>query len=414
MTLTHFGRTGWYWIGSALIASIISLCASPAESAEKVIYAFQGGADGMDPGTPLIMDSSGSLYGMTALGGGSTQCASGCGTVFRLTPDGAETVLHAFDNTDGALPSSNLIFDGSGNLYGTTSNGGSFNRGTLFELASDGTETVLYTFAGGSDGSEPSGNLIRDKNGNFYGTTPFGGSTSGSDCSSVGCGTVFKVAFDGAETVVYSFEGGTDGFQPSGGLISDTNGNRYGTTVAGGTGNGNNCGGGDFGCGTIFRIAPDGTETVLYSFQGGSDGFGPVGALARDKSGNMFGTTGGGGSNGQGTVFEFSSIGTETVLYSFKGGNDGSSPFAGVIMDKDGNLYGTTYYGGGTKCRGAGCGTVFKLAPDGSETVLVAFGHLLAGRNPEAALLKGSHGLLYGTASAGGTSNEGIVFSVKK
>jgi len=168
------------------------------------------------------------------------------------------------------------------------------------------------------------------------------------------------------------------------------------------------------------QSTPDGTETVLYAFQGGSDGAQPRSALVSDAAGNFYGTSDVGGNtqscaapDGCGVVFKLAPDGTETALYAFEGGSDGNLPFAGVIRDKSGNLYGTTYEGGSTACHGAGCGTVFKLAPDGTETVLYAFDKRNKGRNPAAALLLKS-GILYGTAVEGGTDNDGVVFSVKK
>ena len=266
---------------------------------------------------------------------------------------------------------------------------------------------MLYAFTGGSDGSEPYGNLVADKNGNFYGTTPFGG-------SNCGCGVVFKVAPDGTETVVHAFQGGADGYEPGGGVILDSNGNLYGTTTAGG--GSSSCG--TIGCGTLFKIAPDGRETTVYAFQGDNDGSVPSSSLLIDGADNLIGTTGFGGTcqnggGGCGTVFKVAPDGTETVLYSFKGGSDGDVPEAGVITDKAGSLYGTTYYGGGTHCHGLGCGTVFKLAADGTESVLFAFGNK-RGRYPAAGLLRGPHGVLYGTTTAGGTNNDGVVFKIKE
>jgi len=245
-----------------------------------------------------------------------------------------------------------------------------------------------------------------------------GGDTKVTECGgNNGCGTVYEITPSGTKTVLHAFQGGSDGVEPNSGVIRDRNGNLYGTS--GGGNGGANC---PNGCGTVFKVAPDGTETVLYAFQAGSDGNGPVAGLLMDGTGNLYGTTiyGGGaagcpfGPLGCGTVFKIAPDGTESVLYVFKGGSDGQFPEGGLIADKAGNLYGTTYDGGGPSCHGAGCGTVFKLAPDGTETVLYAFGKLHYGRNPTAALLAGKNGLLYGTASAGGSKNDGVVFSVTK
>jgi|SRR5579871_2474038 len=372
----------------------------------KVLHAFHGGSDGSEPYGALISDSSRNFYGTTKLGGG-TGCSggAGCGTVFELAPHGTEKVLYAFKGgSDGANPMAALLSDNMGNLYGTTQAGGASDEGTVFVISPDGIETQIYAFKGGSDGAAPSGSLIMASGGDRYGTTENGGSGT---CGTTGCGTVFEITAAGAEKVIYSFQGGSDGAGPAAGLIADSEGNMYGTTFYGG-GN-QNCSG--FGCGTVFIVTPDGTESVLYSFQGNYDGAGPTCNLIFDDLGNLYGTTRGGGPPGHGTVFELSPDGTETVLYSFQAGLDGNIPVAGVIMDTSGNLYGATYSGGSTKCHGFGCGTVFKVAPNGREKVLYAFGQ---DRYPEAALLAGPHGLLYGTTTVGGAHKDGAVFSVKK
>jgi uncharacterized repeat protein (TIGR03803 family) len=285
----------------------------------------------------LIRDKAGNLYGTTILGTMETS-----GTVFKLAPDGTETVLHAFlgQPVDGALPADGLIMDKRGNLYGTTQEGGPSDAGTVFKVAKNGAETILHSF-GANDANFPFGGLIEDKNGNLYGTATQGGAH--------GLGAVFKVARDGAESLLYSFAGGSDGSSPFAGLIMDKVGNLYGTTMAGGAG-----------FGTVFRLSPGGTETVLHSFagRGESDGASPSCVLLRDKKGNLYGTTGLGGTQDDGTVFEITAKGGETVLHSFAGGSDGAWPPSGLIADKAGNLYGTTVEGGAD-----GAGTVFMVTP---------------------------------------------------
>ena len=290
-------------------------------------------------------------------------------------------LLYTFKGgTDGAGPEAGLILDKAGNLYGTTVGGGtgcsSGGCGTVFRLAPDGSETVLYSFAGGTDGAYPEAGLIRDGSGNFYGTTNGGGN---SGCDGEGCGTVFGLAPDGTETVLHVFAGGTsDGSIPVAGLIMDKSRNLYGATVSGGSDA--NC----YyltGCGTVFKLAPDGIETVLYAFEGGSDGGNPYGGLIVDKSGNLFGTTEYGGTGGivsAGTVFEVTPDGHETVLWNFcseQSCEDGEFPLAGLIRDKAGNLYGTTAWGGVT-------GAAFKLAPDGTLATLHTFTDVPDGANP--------------------------------
>jgi uncharacterized repeat protein (TIGR03803 family) len=391
--------------GGALASVLIMAFAHGVCAAEKVFHTFRGGSDGAYPESVLIIDASGSFYGTTNAGGGGTGCQNGdlgCGTVFRLNSDGSESVLYAFNGGgDGAIPTAGLIEDLAGNLYGTTAGGGTANLGTIFRLTPNNVETVLYSFQGGSDGASPNG-LIGDGAGNFYGTTGAGGSN--------GLGTVFEIVAGGNEKVLYAFQGGSDGSEPGAGLIRDSSGNLYGTTGLGGGGTG--CDDGDLGCGVVFKLAPDGTETVLYAFQGGNDGAFPEASLIRDGAGNFYGTTVGGGPDNRGTIFRLTPGGTETVLYAFKGTRDGDSPEAGLVMDDNGNLYGSTS-NGGRGCGGSGCGTAFEVSSMGHEKILYAF-HSGRGRFPGAALLLGPHGDLYGTTLEGGKANQGVVFKLKR
>jgi len=337
---------------------------------ESVLYDFYGYPDGDGPRAGLTMDKEGNFYGTTNEGGTGGPCnGRGCGTVFELAADDAETTLYAFKGppADGAFPVAGLIADSNGNLYGTTPEGGngcqgqnSQGCGIVFRIAPDGTETVLYNFCPQgypcADGAYPQGGLIADKKGNLYGTIWEGGAA--------GHGAIFKLSPDGAETLLYSFTGGTDGAGPSGSLIADKQGNFYGVTEFGG---GGTCA--DGGCGTVFKLAADGAETVLHSFASGADGHQPFTGLVMDDAGNLYGTTpqggGGGGSTnrdvGCGVVFKLAPNGTETILHAFKGAADGCVPYAGLIADKRGNLYGTTAQGGRIDCGPGGCGTVFRL-----------------------------------------------------
>lgn len=375
----------------------------------RVLYAFAGDRDGAVPSGDLIADKASNLYGTTALGG-----AHGNGTVFRLAPDGTEAVLYSFraENRDGARPYGRLLMDSSGNLYGTTfyGSGNSCGCGAVFKLATDGIESILYSFTGGADGFGPAAGLIADQNGNLYGTTSEGGDLDGdSFCSPNGCGTVFELSPDGTKTLLYEFHGPdigpADGSTPYGGVIADGSGNLYGTTFAGGT---------DLG-GIVFKIAPDGTETVLHSFDSEGDGLRPYAGLVADTSGHVYGTTTvGGAKHDFGTVFMLAADGTETVLYSFLGGKtDGAYPYGGLIMDGNGNLYGTTYGGGHPACQsGYGCGTVFKLAADGTEQVLHFFKDNGDGSGPSTGLLADKKGNLYGTTSSGGSHGYGTIFEI--
>jgi len=325
---------------------------------ESVLYNFSC-EDGTYPEGSLIIDAADDLYGTTYLGG-----ASGYGTVFELTPTpfGGWTgkVLHSFQNNgvDGYYPYSSLIFDAAGDLYGTAYAGGSYGVGMVFELTPEAggswTESVLHSFIfNGTDGAYPTAGLVFDASGDLYGTTYYGGTN--------GAGTVFELISEGGgrwtKKILHNFNfNGTDGGYPQAGLIFDRSGNLYGTTYAGGTH--------DFG--TVFELMPESggswTESVLHSFnENGTDGAYPVAALTLDASGDLYGTTYAGGASGYGTVFELTPEGggrwTETVLHSFNNnGTDGADPYAGLIFDRSGNLYGTTVAGGTH-----GYGTVFEL-----------------------------------------------------
>ena len=338
------------------------------------------------------------------------------GRVLVMTPsaeahaDTTFTVLYSFKNSpDGSGPYSSLIRDRAGNVYGTTAYGGLVGYGTVFKLDATGAETVLHSFTfGGADGSKPFGGLIRDAAGNFYGTTSDGG---GIGCAPYGCGTVFKLDTTRHETVLYSFTGGADGRNPYAGLVRDPAGNLYGTTFYGG--GSNNCG---QGCGTVFKLDAMGVQTVLHSFTGPPDGNWPLGSLILDAAGNLYGTTSWGGSSsnctaGCGTVFKLDATGAETVLYSFTGGADGARPASELIRDAAGNFYGTTQYGGAGRCRD-GCGTVFKLDTTGTETVLYRFRRNPDGGSPVAGLIRDAAGNLYGTTLYGGIKRNGTVFKL--
>ena len=316
------------------------------------LYSFQGGNDGANPEAPVVFGPDGSLYGTTAFGGGCT-----CGTVFKLRPAAnatgnalgqwTETILHSFTGTngDGINPwlGDTLTFDSSGNIYGTASGGGSNNCmggcGIVFELSPGNggwTENIVYGFSGGSDGAVPWAGLIRDSGGNLYGTATQGGS---------GYGTIYQLTSNASgwsENTIYTFTHGNDGATPYGGLLSDQGGNLYGTAAYGGSGNG----------GTAFELMPSGggwNYSLMFSFNGAGGPEGPLAGLAMDAAGNLYGTTMN-GAYGYGGVFELTptqSGWVYTDLHDFQGGtNDGNSPFGGVAIDANGNLYGITAAGG--------------------------------------------------------------------
>lgn len=350
---------------------------------EKVIYTFTG-SDGAHPSSGLIMDATGNLFGVTRVGG-----AHNFGTVFKLSAHGKEKVLYSFTGgSDGSHPVGGLAMDAGGNLFGTTLGGGANGLGTVFKLTPHGKEKVLYSFAPDGDAYSPDSPLIIDANGNLYGTTSLGGVADN--------GTVYKVTPKGEETVLSSFMGGSDGYNPAGGLIMDTGGNLYGTTQFGGPSEN----------GAVFKLTPGGQKTIIYSFESGNDGEQPLGGVIMDDGGNFYGTTSAGGEFAQGVVFKLSPEGQETVLYTFDGDAGGGSPYAGLVMDASGNLYGATSSGG------RGSGTVFKLTPSGKETVRHAFNGGADGAFPTYGLIMDARGNLYGTTPQGGVASNGTVFRV--
>ena len=324
---------------------------------ETVLYSFKGQPDGATPIAGLIQDSGGNLFGTTTDGG-----TSGEGAVFKLDTTGKESVVYSFAGTpDGSHPQTGLVQDPAGNLYGTTRNGGANNSGTIFKLDSSGNETVLHSFTGGADGSYPN-DLLLDSAGNLYGTANSGGLQNCIFLRNVsgktGCGTVFELTASGAFTVLHSFQSdvGPDGARPLGGLIADAAGNLYGTTEFGGQPDCSVSSPGSnpktIGCGTVFKLDKTGAESVLHSFVI-TDGWFPVAGLATDSSGNLYGTT-------ATNLFELDTSENLTQLFDFSGGADGGVPDAPLLRDSAGNLYGTAFTGGNTNC-GSGCGVVFEV-----------------------------------------------------
>lgn len=397
-----FPQTSSRAFPAAIVIAIFMVLAAarPAfAQTETILYSFcpqTGCADGSDPEAGLVMDSSGNFYGTTEYGGAGDE-----GAVFKVTAAGAETVLYSFksEKKDGTLPQSPLLIDPKGNLYGTASQKGAHGGGTVFRISPEGKETILYNFCSltnCADGNEPVAGLIRDKAGNFYGTTEAGGAGN--------VGTVFKLSPTGVETVLHSFSG-TDGSSPLSSLVMDAAGNLYGTTWTGG--DLNFCS--EQGCGTVFKVTPEGTETVLYSFCSGetetcTDGQLPPAGLILDKAGNLYGVTNVGGTNGLGIIFRISSTGVETILHNFAGyPNDGEHPLGGLIMDSARNLYGTTYEGGTDND-----GVVFKLNGAGTLSLLHSFEPSgTDGFWPFGSLLMDSAGNLYGTTDEGGADHTG-------
>ena len=357
-------------------------------SIHSVLHVFQGGADGSTPYASLVRDAAGNLYGTTLFNADVN--SGGYGAIFKVDAQGNETVLYQFTGgSDGEYPYAGLLLDSLGNLYGTASQGGQFGQGTVFQLSPSGQFTVLYTFQHGGDGNIPYGTLISDSQGNLYGTTVYGGG--------FGVGTVFEINITThVETVLHAFTGGTDGGIPLAGLVRDALGNSYGVAAGGGD---HTCN-----CGVVFKIDPQGRYSVLHTMEQ-SDGAGQRGSLIIDAAGNLYGTASSGGATGNGTVFKVDQTGTLTVLYSFLGGQDGRAPYASLARDASGNLFGTTSAGGqiliGTCIQG--CGTVFKIDARGQKSTVYVFKGRTDGGVPFGGVVLDALGrTLYGTTAVGG------------
>ena len=369
---------------------ILIFCAATAIASQAqtltTLHNFAGQpSDGRQPYVGLVKGTDGNFYGTTEFGGANNK-----GTVFKITPSGILTILHSFTGSDGQDPTAGLIQASDGNFYGTTSIGGNGPGGTVFRITPGGTLTTLVTFNGQGGPEFPYSGVIQATDGNFYGTTPQGGTHFGN-------GTVYKITANGTVTTLYSFAC-TDGCTPEGGLVEGTDGNFYGTTRSGGNG---------FNYGTVFKITPSGTLTTLHTFMG-TDGGDPYASMILATDGNFYGTTTTAGADGGGTAFKITPGGTLTTLYNFcshSGCSDGNSPY-GALVQSDGNFYGTTYVGGANRV-----GTIFELTPQGALTTLHSFNGGDGG-GPEAGLVQGSDGNFYGTTSTGGASGDGTVFKI--
>ena len=304
----------------------------------SVLHTFTGLADGGQSGADLVRDPQGNLYGTGDIGG-----AYGDGTAFKINRSGHFSVLHSFGAGRDLSRPAGIVLDSSGILYGVAISGGGaiVGEGGVFRLSKTGHETVLYRFGPPPDGAGPEGSMVRDEEGNLFGTT-FGGGAASS-------GAVFKLDSAGNETVLISFPGGTEGSFPMAGLIQDSTGNLYGTTF----GTPILFGQGYYG--TIFKLDANGVETVLHSFTGGADGGHPIARLVMDASGNLYGTASDGGAFTKGVIFKLDTAGNYTVLRSFSG-RDGEGPASDLVFDATGAIYGTTGLGGAFNK-----GVVFKL-----------------------------------------------------
>ena len=393
----------------ALMAAFLCVaCLSQQAQSQtyKVIHTFKV-SDGATPYGGPILDQKGNLYGTTYLGG-----SEGAGTVYKLSPHGSSWAFRSLyslkGGADGSGPAfGSLAIGPNHGLFGTTEGGGSF--GTAFDVwppknASSGAslpwqEAVVHDFGIGKDGAQPIGGVVFDSAGNFYGTTSLGGAS--------GNGTIFEVKHSGKkwiESVIYSFKGGSDAVNPAAGVTLDAESNLYGTTSFGGAS----------GDGAVYKLQPSGShwkETILYSFQGGNDGQNPVGGVVLDKTGDLYGSTFDGGVNGGGTVYKLSRGSKSwklTTIYSFSGGYGG--PYNKLTFDAKGNIYGTT------NAEGAhGDGSVFKLSPSQGGwkfTDLYDFTSGSDGGLPYGSVAVDANGNIFGTTAVGGSDNQGVVFEI--
>ncbi len=345
-------------ISTAPRSSAAPICAASSSNSapkggsswkETVLFNFDCFATGKNPHGGVTFDPGGNLDGTTVNGGSGGSCGStGCGALFQL--GASEKVLHSFSaGNDGFGPGGGVVYDKSGNIYGTTPDGGAHTQGIVYQVSPSGHERILHAFSGGKDGGTGSlGLLLIDSKGTLYGVTETGGA--------YGAGTVFKLAHKNGHwrlTTLYAFKGAPDAASPYGGLVADASGNFYGTTYYGGTN----------GIGTVYKLvrrAKGYREHVLYSFKGGSDGSSSTSTLIFGKSGELYGTTSAGGSSCDcGTIFTIDSkTGKESVLHAFGGANDGAYSYYGLTQDSSGNLYGTTVAGGT-----ANQGAIFEYTP---------------------------------------------------
>jgi uncharacterized repeat protein (TIGR03803 family) len=396
----------------ALICTLTTVAVQPTQAQTfTVLHNFTGGGDGGNPYAGLTVDRAGNLYG-TTVGGGNRD---NDGVVFKMTHTGAIwtlTPLYTFTGgNDGGSPFAGVVFGPNGSLYGTTYYGGAHGDGTAFNLRPpvhacsnvlcSWTETVLHSFQGGTDGANPNlGSVIFDQAGNIYGTTAYG--------DPAGDGTVYQLTPSGSgwtETVIYAFSG-SDGQWPLSGLTLDAAGDLYGTTYQGGT---YPCNGS--GCGTVFEltysVGSGWAESFLYSFANGADGLDPYPGLIFDASGNLYGATTG----SSGTVFKLTPSGgtwTYSLVYSLSDGGGWCGPRGNLVMDGAGNLYGTTY------CDVPN-GTVFKLTPSDNGTWIYTLLHGFTGPDgeyPQAGVTLDANGNLYGTTSVGGQYGYGTVWEI--
>lgn len=373
----------------------LGILTAGAQPTVSILYSFSNSAGnaGYHPRAGLVQAPNGDFYGVAYQGG-----ANGDGTIFHMTPSGDVTDVLDFNGANGIEPVVPLIVGQDGNLYGETSGGGADYEGTVFEFMTSGAINNFYSFEPPA-GNTPAGPMMQGVDGNFYGVTE-ASATFGYE------GTIYKLQTNGTITTLYSFTYtngviNTNGFEPESGLVQGPDGTLYGTTIAGGTSSANS----DNGYGTIFKITTNGGFQTMWSFSG-TNGSTPENVpLVFGPDGNLYGTTFGGGTNGNdGTIFSISPSGNFTSLVSLNPNTQGADIYGGLLLAKDGNFYGTTYGGGGT---------VFEVTTNGTFTTLYQFGQSeFDGNEPRGTLIQGSDGNIYGTTLAGGTNNAGTIFKL--
>lgn len=416
-------------VQAALAAAILfSMAATLHGQTYTVIHQFSNAGDGGAPIAGLTPVAPGKFYGSASDGG-----QAGAGTVFQLQLKNSSWILtplypFVYPNEDSIGPNTRVLVGPDGALYGTTYSQGisgctaNLGCGLVYKLRPRLTvcesalcywnETTIYRFSGNSDGAYPEGDLIVGQNGEMIGTTFAGGNTGCEFGTQSDCGVVFTMNTGGQESVIYTFSGGAAGSSPASGVIQDATGNLYGTASQGGT---SGCSGS--GCGVVYELSPNGsgwTQTVLYTFQDGSDGATPLGGLVLDSAANLYGTTSAGGSGGGGTAFELNPSGggwSFHLLYSFTAPGNGSMPGsrASLAIDTSGNLYGTTFYEGAF-----GKGAIFKLTNSGGSWSYASLHDFTGGTDgalPHSNVVFDSQANMYGTASSGGTV-EGVAWEV--
>jgi uncharacterized repeat protein (TIGR03803 family) len=377
---------------------IVVFCAAAISSPAQTFTSLLdfNGSDGAAAAASLVQAANGKLYGSTGAGG-----IDNVGTIFEVTARGVLRSIHSFSLTDGESPAASLVQANDGSFYGTTILGGANGWGSVFKITPDGALTTLYSFCSESncaDGSYLYAGLVQGTDGNFYGATGAGGTN--------GEGTIFKITPHGVLTTLHNFDY-ADGSGPYAALIQGNDGSYYGTTSSGGL----------YGDGTVFKITASGVLTTMHSFDS-TDGLNLDSPLLQASNGNFYGATQEAGVGNGGTIFKITPSGTLTTVYSFcslTDCTDGSGPHGGLVEAAEGNLYGTTLYGGlNGRCASsdtAGCGTIFEINPDGALTTLHIFDST-DGANPSAGLVHDTDGNFYGTTQDGGSFNDGTVFSL--